>query len=238
MSWLSKFLDPGAGYRDAQKEQDKYNQMAHQFYQQGQQYQQPYANYGQEVHAPLNNAMMELMNPQALQDKWTSGYQQSAASKQDEERARQHGLNAASSLGLSGSQPALEAIQAGTSNIGMQDRDNYLNSLMQKYLSGIGVAGNMFNTGANAASNMGGNAMQMGQNAMRMGENASQNRFNESNAPGDMFGKLLGVGAGLAGSALGGPIGGALGAGLGQKMGWSEKGSYNPSPQNQPWRIQ
>ena len=137
--------------------------------------------------------------------------------------ATQQGLGAASSMGLMGSSPAIQAIQSGTIGIVAQDRQKYLDDLMQKYMTGIGIGSDIYGKGASAANSM-------SQNSMNMGQNSAQNKFNQSNAQGDLFGKLLGGGIGLAGSALGGPIGGALAGGLAQKMGWSPKGSYNPSP--------
>lgn len=231
MSWLTRFMDPGAGYRDAQGELDKYNQQAQQYYQQAQQRQQPYANYGQDAHADYNAAMHALMNPQALHDKWASGYHESEAAKQLEEMAKQHGLSAANSMGLDGSSTAVNAIQAGTTQIGAQERDNYMKDLMQKYMAATGIAGNMFNTGANAAANMGNNDMNMGRNAMEMGNQAANMKFNQTNAPGDLFGKIMGQGVGLVGSYLTG--------------GMSNLGNFNnrmPQQQRdapmQPWRIQ
>lgn len=196
MSWLSNFLHPGKGYEKGQKELDKY-------YQQGQAFLQPYNQFGQNQYGNLNEYIQNLMNPEALQDKWIKGYTESEAAKNAEARATEHGLDAASSLGLMGSSPALSAIQAGTTQIGLDDRENYLNNLMQKYLAGAGIAGNIFNTGAGSASNM-------SNNAMNMGNNSAQMAFGKENAEGSLFGNLLGAGVGLAGSALSGPIGGAL----------------------------
>lgn len=189
MSWLSSFLHPERGYEEAQKELDKY-------YQQAQQYQQPYMQHGEEAYGGLSGAMNSLLNPEELYSQWSGGYQESPAAKYAEESARNRGLDAASSLGLMGSTPALQAIQAGTSRIGAEDRQNYLNDLMQKYLSGIGVAQNIYGTGANAAG-------QLGQNAMNMGQNAAQMKYNQTNAQGNLFGNLLGTGASFAGGLVG-----------------------------------
>jgi hypothetical protein len=190
MSWLSSFLHPEKGYQKGQEQLDKY-------YQQGQGYLQPYNQYGQNAYGNINEAMQALLNPEALQNKWIQGYEESPAAKQAEGMAQEHGLNAASSMGLMGSAPALQAIQAGTSQISMNDRQNYLDNLMQKYLAGAGIGQGIFNTGASSAG-------QMGQNAMNQGQNSAQMAFGKQNAQGDLFGKLLGSGVGLAGSYLGG----------------------------------
>jgi len=259
MSWLSSFLHPGRGYQKAQEELNKYygqvgkaqdlaakgqeqldkyyNQagnyygQAGDYYNQAQGYQQPFLNQGQSAYGNLSGVMNSLLNPQALQDKWSLGYKASDAAKNLEAMAQEHGLNAASSMGLMGSNTALGAIQAGTSAIGAQDRQNYLNDLMQKYLEGTGIAQGLYGTGINAANNMSGNALNMGQNAMNMGQNAmnmgqnsalntSQNAinmgqnamnmgqnsaqmaYNKQNAGGNILGNLLGAGIGLAGSSF------------------------------------
>jgi hypothetical protein len=215
MSWLSSFLHPEKGYKSAQEQLDKY-------YQQANGVLQPYNQNGQESYGKINGAMDKLLNPGALQDEWSKGYQESDIAKQNEAMGTQHGLNAASSMGLMGSSPALQAIQSGTAGIVAGDRQKYLDDLMQKYMAGIGIGQDIYGKGAGAAG-------QQSTNSMNMGQNSAQNQFNQTNAPGNLFGNLLGTGIGLAGSALGGPIGGALGAGLAQKMGWSTTGSYNPT---------
>ena len=164
MSWLdpfgignmaSSFLHPEKGYKEGQNQLDKY-------YQQGQGYLQPYNQFGQDAQGNLSGAMKRLLDPAALQNEWAKGYNESDSAKGAEGLAQEHGLDAASSLGLMGSNTALNAIQGGTAQIGLNDRQNYLDNLMQKYLAGANIAGNIFNTGAGAAGTMGGNAMTMG----------------------------------------------------------------------------
>ncbi len=214
MGMFDSFLHPEEGYKKAQNELDKY-------YNQGQGYLSPYNQYGQNAYGNYSNAMQRLLDPAALQNDWIKGYTESESAKNATDIAKQSGLDAASSMGLMGSNTALNALQGGASKIALDDRQNYLDNLMQKYLAGAGIAGNIFNTGANSA-----NAMTT--NAMNMGQNSAQMAYNRQNAPGNLMGGLLGMGVGLAGSALGGPVGSALGAGLAQKMGWSPTGSYIP----------
>src|SRR6185503_19147815 len=158
MSWFSELLHPGRAYKDAQKEMEKY-------YNQGQGYQQPYNQQGQEQYQTLMDYINSLQNPEELYNKWAQGYQESPAAKLAQGMATEQGLGAASSLGLMGSSPALQAIQAGSTGIAMQDREKYLNDLMQKYMAGAGLSQGIYGTGANAAGQMGQNAMNMGQNA-------------------------------------------------------------------------
>lgn len=196
MSWLSSFLHPGKGYEKGQEQLDKY-------YNQAQGNLQPYNQNGLDQYSNLNEFIKNLMNPEALQNKWAEGYKESPSAIQAEKMAQEHGLNAASSMGLMGSNTALNATQAGTTQIGLDDRQNYLDNLMQKYMAGAGLVQGAYGTGANAAG-------QMGQNAMNMGQNSAEMAYGKQNAGGNMLSGLIGQGIGLAGSALGGPMGGAL----------------------------
>ena len=198
MSWLSSFLHPEKGYNAAQEQLDKY-------YNNAQGRLQPYNQNGQDVYSKYKDAMEKLMNPGGLQDEWSKNYKESDIAKQNEAMASQSGLNAAQQMGLNGSSPALQAIQSGTAGIVAGDRQKYLDDLMEKYMTGIGIGKDIYGTGANAAG-------KQSDNAMTQGQNSAQTQFNQKNAQGDMFGKLLGYGTGLVGSALGGggwnPFGG------------------------------
>lgn len=196
MSWLSSFLNPGKGYEKGQEQLDKY-------YGQAQGALQPYNQNGQDQYANLLEMLKNLMDPQALQDKWASGYKESEAAKNAEGIAQEHGLDAASSMGLMGSNTALNAIQRGTSQIGADDKQNYLDQLMEKYKQAVGLSSGIYGQGANAAGTQSNNAMNMGQNSAEMA-------YGKQNAGGNMLSGLIGAGIGAAGSALGGPMGGAL----------------------------
>lgn len=189
MSWLSNFLNPGKGYEKGQEQLDKYYQQANQFL-------QPYNQQGQEQYGNINQYIQSLMNPEELQNKWTQGYETSPYAKQLQDMSQQQGLNAASSMGLMGSNTALNAIQQGNSQIGMQDRQKYLDDIMQKYMQGAGLSQGIYNTGAGIAGNQ-------GQNAMNMGQNSAQMAYGKQNAGGNMFSNLIGAGIGGFGSALG-----------------------------------
>jgi len=193
---IDSFLNPDKGYKKGQAQLDKYYNQARDLYNQGQGYLQPYNQFGQSAYSNYSDAMKRLLDPAELQADWVKGYSESPSAKNAEAMAQEHGLDAASGLGLMGSNSALNAIQGGTTQIGLDDRQNYLNDLMQKYLAGTGIAGNIFNTGAGAASTMSGNAMNFGRNTMDMGNNSAQMAFGQQNAPGNLFGNLLGAGIG------------------------------------------
>lgn len=178
--------DGSEAYKKAQEQMEKY-------YQQSQGYLQPYNQYGQNAYGNYSGAMNRLLDPAALEGDWVKGYNESPSAKNAQAMAQEHGLDAASGLGLMGSNTALNAIQGGTTQIGLDDRQNYLNDLMQKYMAGTNIAGNIFNTGANAANNMSNNAMNMGQNS-------AQTAFGQQAAPGNMMMNMMGAAPGFAGS--------------------------------------
>lgn len=196
MSWLSSFLHPGKGYEKGQEQLDKY-------YNQAQGALNPYNQQGQQQYGNLNDIIKNLMDPTELNKKWIESYTESPQAKQAEGMAQEHGLDAASSMGLMGSNTALQATQAGTTQIGLDDRQNYLDSLMQKYLAGAGISQGIYGQGANAAG-------QMSNNAMTQGKNSAEMAYGKQNAGGNMLSGLIGQGIGLAASVFGGPIGGAL----------------------------
>lgn len=206
---LNSFLHPEKGYQAGQGQLNKY-------YNQGQGYLNPYNQYGQGAYGDYSTAMKRLLDPAALQNEWAKGYTESDSAKNTAKMAQENGLDAASGLGLMGSNTALNAIQGGTTKIGLDDRQNYLDNLMQKYMAGAGIAGNIFNTGASAAGGM-------SNNAMNMGNNSAQMAYGEQNSPGDLFGKLIGTAVGAYTGRPGGS-GTAAGAGGGGGGGWSTGG--------------
>jgi hypothetical protein len=206
MSWLSSFMHPGRPYQAAQDQMQQY-------YQQAQGQMQPFIQQGQQAGTQLGGAMQQLLDPQALQDKWMQSYETSAQAKNMQDQAQQSGLNAASSMGLMGSSPAMQALQQGSAQIGAQDRQSYLNDLMQKYQLGTGIGQNMYGTGANMAG-------QSAQQTQQMGENMGAAAFGRQGAGGDMFGNLLSAAGKLGTSWLTGGMGvGGMGRGM-----WSPTG--------------
>lgn len=193
MSWLSSWMHPGRAY-------DKGIEQAQQYYNQAQGYQQPYNQNAQDQYGNLNNYIQSLMNPQALQDQWSSGYNESDAAKQTEAMAKQHGLDAASSMGIMGSTPALQAIQSGTAGIVAQDKQQYLNDLMDKYKTGIGIGENIYDTGASTAG-------QMSNTASNMGNIMSQAAAQKQQAGGNLFGQSAGMIGKMIANYLSGGIG-------------------------------
>lgn len=199
MGILDSFFNPGKAYKKAGRKMEQY-------YNQGQGYLQPYNQHGMDQFQRLMNQANELNDPAALQAKWASGYTMSPQAQQLQQKASSAGLDAASSMGLMGSSTAVNNIQNSAGEIMQNDRQNYMNDLMQKYMASIGIGQNLYGTGANAAGAMSNNAMTHGQN---MGQMA----YGQQAAGGDMFGKLMGMVAnGALNYATGGISGGAKAA--------------------------
>jgi hypothetical protein len=207
MSWLTSWLHPERGYKNA-------NDVLTGYYNEGKGFQQPYNQNGQNQINTLQEMIDKLSHPEKLQDEWSKGYKESGAAKDAEALATQHGVNAASSLGLGGSNTALNAIQSGTSQIQNQDKQKYLDDLMNKYITGIQTAQGIYNTGATTAGGMATNANNQGQNSAGL-------KFGETNAPGQMFGQIGGSAIKLLMDYLTGGMGtGSFGRGA-----WSTGGS-------------
>ncbi len=191
MSWLSgipivgnmidSFIHPERGYEDAAKKMEE-------AWRQAQGFQEPYRQAGLDQMGRLNTAENELLDPSALMAKWMGSYQESPYAQKSMQNAKESGLNAASSMGLMGSSPAIQNIQNSSSDIMNADRQQYLNDMMQKYMAGVGIGQNMYGIGASTAGNM-------GNQAIGVGENLGQAAYGAKNAPGNLLQNLLAMGA-------------------------------------------
>lgn len=198
MGFLSSFFHPEKAYKKAGKEAQKGYDQSQNLFNQAQAYQQPFMQQGLDQYGRLNNAAGQLMNPEQLQSQWSQGYEQSPYAKQLLAMNQGNGLDAASQMGLMGSSAALNNIQQGAGGIVAQDRSNYMNDLMNKYMQGIGLGQNMYGIGAQTGSNMGNQAMAQGGNAMTHGQNMAGLKYGEQAAPGQLFGNILGGGLAMA----------------------------------------
>lgn len=182
-SMINSFLNPQDAYKAAERQ-------AQQGWQEAQGYERPYWQQGLDQYGNLTGAENALLDPAALESKWAQSYQTSPYAKQLLAQNKASGLDAASAMGLMGSSAALGNIQSGAGNIVNEDRQQFLQDLMQKYLAGIGIGQNIYGTGA-----MAGNALASG--AQREGEDLAGLKYGEKAAPGSFFGKLLGTAADL-----------------------------------------
>lgn len=190
MSMFDSFLHPERGYEQGQD-------VINQGWNEASGYLEPYSQYGNQEHGRLSNAARRLLHPEQLENDWASGYQMSPYAQDELQRANDIGLNAASSMGLMGSSAGLENLQRTGSSIMNADRRNYLQDLMQKYLAGVQTSQNIFNTGATAGN-------QLFQGRLQTAEDLAKLRYGAANAPGEMFGNIMGQFASGAGRALAG----------------------------------
>jgi hypothetical protein len=198
---LSGFMDDGSdAYAAAEK-------AANQGWNEAQGFEKPYWQQGLDQYGRLNSAENSLLDPGALEAQWAAGYQTSPYAKQMLEQNKNSGLDAASSMGLMGSSAAMNNIQVGAGNIVNQDRQQYMNDLMNKYLAGIGIGQNIYGTGAQMGGLLGGQAIQHGEDLAGL-------EYGRVGAPGQMRNQLIGTifntGANLA---TGGMNGGGMGGG-------------------------
>lgn len=211
------WLHPEEGYDAAAKEQER-------AWREAQGYMRPFQQAGASEIPRLRDATGRLLNPEELQNQWAKGYETSPYAKDQLMRSQNLGLDAASSMGLMGSSPALENIQRTGSSIVAGDRQRYMDDLIQKYLAGVQSSQNIFGTGAGVGNTM-------GQGAMQSGENLAQMRYNSTNAPGNLFGGLLGGGLSAAGTAMTGMpmnFGNLSGGGGGSMPRGNNPNSYRP----------
>jgi len=207
MSMLSEWMHPGRAYKNAQG-------TVQQGYDTAQGQQQPFLQQGQDAGGMMSEQLKNLMNPQGMQDEWTKGYQTSPMAQQDIAQAGEQGMGAASSMGLMGSAPAMQSIQSGAHNIMNRDRQQYLDSLMQKYSAGLGLGQNMFNTGAQVSGQMGQQSIQGAQDQAGLGIGGSQANANRIGDIGSTIGNLGmsyltgGMGSGAFGRGMFMPQGG------------------------------
>jgi len=190
---FDSFLHPERGYEEAEKH-------ARKGYEESLGYQKPFYEHGLESYGPLKDAYAKLLHPEQLQEEWSKSYSTSPEAQRLQDTLRQQGMEEASRMGLMGSSGALANVQQGVGNIAATDRRAYLNDMMQKYMQGIGLGQNIYGIGADMGKGM-------GQNAMRHGENMAGLGYGRMNAPGEMFGGLLGMGGGLLSKFLTGGAG-------------------------------
>jgi hypothetical protein len=181
-SMIHSFFNPDEAYEAGQAKEN-------QGWRESKGYLDPYHQQGQAQYGRLNTAAGRLMDPRSLQDEWINSYKTSPYAQQRLAQNQTLGLEGASSMGLMGSSAALGNIQQGGAKIMNEDRQAYMNDMMEKYMKGIGLSQDMYNTGYGAAG-------QLSSGAQKHGENQAALEVNRQLAPGERFGQIAG---GIAG---------------------------------------
>jgi hypothetical protein len=190
---FSDWLHPGRGYQDAQ-------QTVQQGYDTAAGYQQPFMQQGLDAGGTLSEQLKRLMDPAGMQAEWAKGYETSPMAQQDMAQAQEHGMGAASAMGLMGSTPAMQNIQTGAHDIMNRDRQQYMQDLMQKYTAGLGIGKDMYGIGAQTAGQMGQQSIQGAQDQAQLGlagKQAGAQRF------GDILGAAGQIGIGYLTGGMG-----------------------------------
>lgn len=178
---VDSFLNPQRGYEAGEDALGK-------GWDEAKSYQLPFQGLGLQQYPQIQAAIQKLLNPGALENEWASSYEASPFAKRDLEMNREQGLDAASSMGLMGSSGAINNIQRGAGDIVSKDRTQFMQDLMQKFLSGLGLSHDIFNTGASAGTNL-------GNQALGMGENMAGLEYGKQNSPGNLLENLIKTGA-------------------------------------------
>jgi hypothetical protein len=187
-NYFHSFFHPEEGYEAAEA-------ASNHGYEEGQKYLEPYNQHGMDQYGRLNDATGALLNPEELENKWANNYQTSPYAKRMLEQNMGNGLDEASAMGLLGSSGAQRNIQTNAGDIVSRDRREYLNSIMQKYMAGIGLGQSLYGTGANAGG-------ALSTNAINQGRDTAGLEYGRTNAPGELFGKFAGAAASFAGGGL------------------------------------
>lgn len=180
---LQSFLHPEDAYGEAEK-------ASNEGYDKGQAQQEPFRQGGVDQYGRLNDATGKLLDPAALQDEWSKNYKTSDYAKQQLAGNINQGQEAASAMGLNGSSAAISNIQQGAGNIQNKDRQQYMDDLMEKYRTGIGLGKGLYDTGAQTAANMGKQSQEHGNDVAGL-------RYGASAAPGKLFGQFAGTAANM-----------------------------------------
>lgn len=178
---LESFLHPEDAYKNAEEASNK-------GWGEAQGYEKPYWQQGQDQYGRLNDATGKLLDPAALQDEWSKKYETSPWAQRQLSANVNQGQEAASAMGLSGSSAALGNIQTGAGDIMAKDRQAYMDDLMKKYMTGIGLGKDIYGIGAN----MGG---KLGDQALQHGNDVAGLEYGKSAAPGKLYGQFAGAAA-------------------------------------------
>jgi hypothetical protein len=205
---IADWLGGKQGYDEARKQTERAWNEAKGYGERGFGFQEPYRQAGLDQIGTLNNVENNLLNPSDLLAKWMESYQTSPYAQRSMENARASGLDAASSMGLMGSSAALNNLQQSSADIMQQDRQAYLNDLMNKYMQGAGIGQNMFGVGANTAGNMGNQAFNLGNQRLGVGQDLAGAAYGSANAGSSFLSDMLAQGLK---AYLGGGGAGAMG---------------------------
>lgn len=159
--------DPNEPYRKAQREAEF--RLA-----QARGYEMPFVNNANDIYKNLREEQYALNDPAALENKWASSYEQSPYAQRMLQMNQAAGMDEAAQQGLIGSSAALGNIQLRAGDIVKQDRQQYMNDLMQKYMQAIGLGENIYGIGAQSAGNIANQTMGFGGDIANMAYGKAQ----------------------------------------------------------------
>lgn len=172
--------DPSQPYQDAQEQMGKY-------YQEGQGYLNPWAQFGQNAMGKYENALGKMSDSQGYINGIMNGYQQSPWAKFQMEQGMKGMNNAASASGMVGSGAQMKAAADFSQGLSSRDMQQWFQNnfgVDQQYLGGLN---NQLGYGANAANMQAQMAMQQGQNAAQAAYGGAQAANNQKT---ELFGSI------------------------------------------------
>jgi hypothetical protein len=165
------FIDKSKPYTDAQNTYKNLFPQVQQYYNQAQQYQNPFYQGGKDAIPQYQNWLNQMQDPSAFINKAMGSYQQSPWAKYEQDQAMRAANNFGSANGLTGSTPLMQQAQQNAAGISSADMQNYMGNIMgvnQQYGAGLQ---NMMGGGQNAANMLAQILGQQGQNYMNYAGN-------------------------------------------------------------------
>lgn len=181
------------------------------------QYFEPWIGAGRQALPTLQQQYGQLISdPNALYNKFASGYKESPGYKWRQQQGQGAALNAAAAGGMAGTPQHQQQAAEISEHIADQDFMNYLQSIMGLYGQGLGGLSGLSKEGLLGSIGLGEDIASI---LGRQAENAIKQQQYENQQSGSNWGDILsGIGS-IAGMFLGGPAGGAAGGGLGKMVG-------------------
>ena len=153
-------------------------------------YYQPFIDAGQQALPQLQDQYGQLTSdPGGFMNNLGQGYQQSPGMQYAIDQATTAGNRSASAGGMLGTPAAAMAVAEQAQGIGQQDYNNWMNNAMGLYGQGQQGLQNLYGTGFQASTGLGGNLANLGMTEANM---AYQGQSAENQAQNNALGGIMG----------------------------------------------
>lgn len=180
-------------------------------------YFEPWISAGKGALPTLQEQFGQLISdPNALYNKFASGYKESPGYQWRQQQGQGAALNAAAAGGMAGTPQAQQQAAQISENIANQDFQNYLQSILGMYGQGLGGLSGISQQGLAGSIGLGEDLASV---LARQAEAAMRGQELEQRESGMDWGNILGGIGSLAGMFFGGPAGGMAGGAAGRGLG-------------------